>query len=79
MYLAAWQQLVNSPVALVFLVLVVVLVFGANKLPMLARNVGQSLRILKSEVRTLQDDEKAEGSTAVEGKVVDGNKSDQAK
>ncbi|MFJ4173068.1 twin-arginine translocase TatA/TatE family subunit [Microbacterium sp. NPDC089696] len=29
---------------------IVVLVFGAAKLPALARSVGQSLRILKSEV-----------------------------
>lgn len=31
---------------------VVVLIFGAAKLPALARSVGQSMRILKTEVQT---------------------------
>lgn len=38
------------------LVLVVVLIFGANRLPDLARSLGQSLKILKSEVKDLSDD-----------------------
>jgi len=31
---------------------VVLLIFGAAKLPMLARSVGQSVKILKKEIRT---------------------------
>jgi sec-independent protein translocase protein TatA len=35
----------------------VVLLFGAKKLPEMARGLGQSMRILKAETRGLQDDE----------------------
>jgi sec-independent protein translocase protein TatA len=41
---------------IVVLVIVVVLLFGANRLPDLARSVGQSLKIFKKEVKDLQDD-----------------------
>jgi sec-independent protein translocase protein TatA len=34
---------------------VIVLLFGANKLPGLARSVGQSLKIFKAEVKDLKD------------------------
>lgn len=43
---------------------IVVLIFGAAKLPALAKSVGQSMRILKSEVS-----EPAAGDTAVEPHV----------
>jgi sec-independent protein translocase protein TatA len=36
---------------------IVVLVFGAAKLPDLARGTGQALRIFKSETKGLRDDE----------------------
>lgn len=38
---------------------VVILIFGAAKLPALARSVGQSMRILKDEVRTDEKDDAA--------------------
>lgn len=37
-----------------------VLVFGAAKLPELARGTGQALRIFKSETKGLQDDDESE-------------------
>jgi sec-independent protein translocase protein TatA len=37
-----------------------VLVFGAAKLPELARGTGQALRIFKSETKGLKDDDDAE-------------------
>lgn len=37
---------------MVILFAIILLLFGAPKLPGLARSVGQSLRILKTEVRT---------------------------
>ena len=45
---------------------IVVLVFGAAKLPDLARSSGQALRIFKTETKGLRDDDKAAdtGSTA---------------
>ena len=36
-----------------------ILLFGAKKLPDAARGVGRSLRILKSEVAAMQDDDAA--------------------
>ncbi|MFF4243040.1 Sec-independent protein translocase subunit TatA [Streptomyces sp. NPDC001822] len=39
----------------IFLV-IVVLIFGARKLPELARSLGKSARILKSEARALKSD-----------------------
>ena len=45
--------------ALIILV-VILLLFGAPKLPALARSLGQSMKILKSEVRT--EKEKGEGA-----------------
>lgn len=36
---------------------VVILLFGAKKLPELARGSGKALRIFKSEVKALHDDE----------------------
>jgi sec-independent protein translocase protein TatA len=42
---------------LLILVLVVVLLFGAKRLPDAARSVGRSLRIFKAETKGLIDDE----------------------
>ncbi|SCK15675.1 twin-arginine translocase TatA/TatE family subunit [Streptomyces sp. WMMB 322] len=49
-----------SEVAL--LILVAVVVFGARKLPELARSLGKSARILKSEAKALKTDRSASGA-----------------
>ncbi len=41
---------------------IVVLIFGAAKLPALAKSVGQSMRILKSEVAEPANDARAESA-----------------
>lgn len=41
-----------------------ILLFGAKRLPDAARSVGRSLRILKSEVGAMHDDEQAKRSSA---------------
>jgi sec-independent protein translocase protein TatA len=41
---------------LVILIAVVLLLFGAPKLPGLARSIGQSMRIFRSEVKTMKDE-----------------------
>jgi sec-independent protein translocase protein TatA len=46
---------------LIFAVLILVL-FGAKKMPDAARSLGRSMRILKAEVSGLHDDESAPGS-----------------
>lgn len=42
---------------------IVILVFGAAKLPDLARGTGQALRIFKSETKGLRDDDDAKDTT----------------
>jgi sec-independent protein translocase protein TatA len=46
----------------VIILAVILLLFGAAKLPALAKSVGQSMKIFKNEVKTGRDDE-AEPST----------------
>lgn len=41
---------------LIVLVGVLVLVFGASKLPTMARSIGQSARVFKGEMKGLKDD-----------------------
>lgn len=54
-------SLIGMPQGAEWLVIlaIVVLVFGAAKLPDLARGTGQALRIFKAETKGLRDDEEA--------------------
>ena len=64
---------------LVIIIVLALLLFGAPKLPGLARSIGQSLRIFKSEVRQMKDEDpkpNASGET-VEGKVVEPDQRDR--
>ncbi|MEU6481912.1 Sec-independent protein translocase subunit TatA [Streptomyces sp. NPDC047017] len=53
-----------EPWHLVLLVLVIVLVFGSKKLPDMARSLGKSARILKSEAKAMKDDGGKSGTSA---------------
>lgn len=48
---------------LIVILFVVLLLFGANKLPDLARSMGRSARIFKSEVKEMREDDKAGTAT----------------
>jgi sec-independent protein translocase protein TatA len=57
---------------LVIILVVILLLFGATRLPALSRSLGQSMRIFRSEVKTMKDentDDKAEttDTTPAEG------------
>ncbi|PJJ63251.1 Sec-independent protein translocase subunit TatA [Compostimonas suwonensis] len=52
---------------------VVLLLFGAPKLPALARSLGQSMRIFRGEVKTMKDENKP-----AEGEGTAANTSDSA-
>ncbi len=52
------------PIEILLIVLVVLLLFGARRLPELARSVGKSLKIFKSEVKDLRDDDRPASPTA---------------
>ena len=49
-----------SPWHLLIVVAAFVLLFGANKLPQMARSVGQSMRIFKAETRALSGEKEPE-------------------
>lgn len=49
------------------ILLVVLLLFGARRLPDLARSVGRSMRIFRSEVKDGQSEEKAAGAPDDDG------------
>lgn len=48
---------------LLIIIAIVLLLFGAPKLPGLARSLGQSMRIFKSEVKQMKDDDKEESTS----------------
>ena len=66
----------DNPLLLIVLVLIIILVFGANRLPGAARSLGRSMRIFKSEVKQMNDDDdppaRDESGRPIEGRVVDG-------
>lgn len=45
-----------GPLEIGLVVLVIVLLFGAKKLPELARSMGRSMRIFKSEVKEMKEE-----------------------
>lgn len=49
---------------LVVVLAVIVLLFGTKKLPDAARGLGRSLRIFKSEIKTMQDEDAPGRTTA---------------
>ncbi len=49
---------------LIIVAIVFVALFGATKLPIFARSLGQSMRIFKSEVRGLKEDDEAAAAPA---------------
>ncbi len=56
-------RLFEHPVTILFLILIVLLLFGAKRLPDVARGVGQSMKIFKNEVRDLTDDDDKPAAT----------------
>ncbi|MFF0743598.1 Sec-independent protein translocase subunit TatA [Streptomyces sp. NPDC004111] len=49
---------------IILIVLVVILLFGAKKLPDMARSLGKSARILKSEAKAMKKDDAPEQAPA---------------
>ncbi len=45
------------------LILIIVVIFGAARLPSIARNVGESLKVFKKEVKELRDDDEPASGT----------------
>jgi sec-independent protein translocase protein TatA len=53
---------------LLLIIAVIILLFGANKLPDLARGSGRALRIFKAEVTALDDDAKTPEQREIEAR-----------
>lgn len=63
-----------KPSHIIVLVVVLVVVFGASKLPDVAKYFGQSLKVLRKEMREFHDEDSASaakpsGSSAHEGRA----------
>ena len=56
---------------LIIILVIVVLLFGATKLPGVAKGIGESIRVFRKEVKTKDESEKTESSAKPEG---EGNK-----
>lgn len=65
-----------SPMHLLIVLAIILVLFGAAKLPALAKSMGQSARAFKGEMNTMKDEDaeraaaKAAAATATEGTVV---------
>jgi sec-independent protein translocase protein TatA len=55
-------DLFDSPLKLAIIAILIIVLFGARKLPEAARSLGKSMRILKTEVQGLHEDEPAPGA-----------------
>ncbi len=55
-------DLFDSPWKILIIAVLIIVLFGARKLPYAARQLGQSMRILKKEVQGLHDDEPDSGT-----------------
>ena len=60
-------DLFDSPWKVLIVAIVLIVLFGSKKLPDAARSLGKSMRILKTEVGSLHQDEPASGSSAAPG------------
>jgi sec-independent protein translocase protein TatA len=54
-----WRNVAEHPLNLLIVLAIVLVVFGANKLPGVAKSIGQSLKVFKSEVKDLREDDPA--------------------
>ncbi|MCQ9366808.1 Sec-independent protein translocase subunit TatA [Brevibacterium sp. 50QC2O2] len=64
-----------SPMHILIVVLVIVLIFGAAKLPSVAKNLGKSMKIFRDEVKDLGKDGQKKADTddqALTGQGTDG-------
>ncbi|PGH47221.1 twin-arginine translocase TatA/TatE family subunit [Streptomyces sp. Ru87] len=57
---------------LAILLIVVIVVFGAKKLPDLARSAGKAARILKSEAKAMKTQDSSDGPQGPEPRIIPG-------
>jgi len=59
-------DLFDSPWKILIVAIVIIVLFGSRKLPDAARSLGKSMRILKTEVSHLHDDDETAPSATVQ-------------
>lgn len=64
-----------GPLEITIIVLLILVLFGAKKLPDAARSIGRSMRIFKSEVKEMGNDGKEEGQPNAQGELPQGQSS----
>ncbi|SNS39450.1 sec-independent protein translocase protein TatA [Micrococcales bacterium KH10] len=57
----------RNPSHWVVLIVVLILVLGATRLPMIAKNLGQSMKIFKKEMKELSEDDGKNSSSNTPG------------
>ena len=55
-----------GPTEIILILVVIILLFGAKKLPDMARSLGKSARILKSEAKAMKKDDAATATPTTE-------------
>jgi sec-independent protein translocase protein TatA len=60
-----------GPTEIILILLVLVLLFGAKKLPELARGSGRALRIFKAETKGLMDDDDDDATKTEEQRAIE--------
>jgi len=73
-----------GPAEIIVVLVVLILLFGAKRLPDAARSLGRSMRIFKSEVKEMKHDDDGAPATPerpreVEGRVVEQPHADQTR
>ena len=59
------MDLFDSPWKIAIIAVLIIVLFGSRKLPDAARSLGKSMRILKTEVSSLHEDEPSQHSASV--------------
>jgi sec-independent protein translocase protein TatA len=65
-------DLFDSPWKILIVAVVLIVLFGAKKLPYAARSLGQSMRILKREVQGLNEEDESDASAQAPGSTANG-------
>lgn len=60
------QAIFDNPVLLGVLILIIIVIFGANKLPRAAQSLGRSMKIFKAEINEGKDDSAKKTPDAIE-------------
>jgi sec-independent protein translocase protein TatA len=60
----------DSPWKILIIAVLIIVLFGSRKLPDAARSLGKSMRILKTEVQGLHEDEAPSAATAANATAV---------